>query len=300
MATFVSGSAPKLFAPGLRKVITLNLEQWDKLYTKYTDVDTSNRQYEKDYSMFGIFNIPSVGENQNYEEAQVTPGYEKTYTHLQYGLVMKYGIVAKEDELYGFLKKIPSFMSRAMSHTVETIAANVVNSAASTAGVDGVYLSSLTHPSLNGTEANTPSTQIDLSYSSLETAKVALMSRKTFEGHPVLDNGKKILMVPPALDPMVSKLMGTTGEPFSANNTINYLKGQFDVIINPYMTDSNMWVIMDKPNDDGFKFWWRIKPSMKEFIDNNNDATAIRMRFRCSTGISDWRKAILWFSSGTT
>jgi len=297
---FISTTAPKLFAVGLRKVIVDNLNQVDKLYQKYTDVDTSSQQTEKDYSMFGFFNIPSVGENQNYEEADVTPGYEKTYTHVQYGVVLKYGIVAKEDELYGFLKKIPGFMTKAMIQTVESLAANVLNTAASTTGVDGVYLASLLHPALDGTHANTPTTQSDLCYSTLEAARVAMLNRKSFEGHPVTAPTSPILMYHPDNDPMVSKLMGTTGEPFSANNTINYLKGKFDPMMNQYLTDANMWALLDKPNDDGFKWFWRIKPAMKEFTDDSNDATAIRMRFRCSTGISDWRRALLWFNSGTT
>jgi hypothetical protein len=299
MSTFVSGSAPKLFAPGLRKVICDNLSQWDKLYQKYLSVDTSNRQYEKDYSMFGIYQMGSVPENANYPEGQVTTGYEKTYTHAQYGLMLKYGLVAKEDELYGFLKKLPGFLTKAMTHTVETLACAVINDAATTTGVDGVYLASLSHPALDSTHANIPASYSDLCYTTLEAARTTFIrKRKSFEGHPVLDTEKKILMIPPDLEPMAMKILQTDKMPFSADNTVNIMNSSFELVVNPYMTDTNMWVILNKPNDDGGKFWWRIKPSIKEYTDNSNDATAIRMRFRLSCGVSDWRKFLLYFNSG--
>ncbi len=295
---FTSGLAPKLYAPGITRVIVNKLKMIPQVYSRYLHQMTSDKQFEKFYSMFGIFDIPSVGENENYQEALVTPGFEKIITPLQYALVMKYGLVAKEDEQYGFLRRIPSMMTDAMTQTIEALAANVLNNAATTLGSDGVYLAALTHPALDGTtHANTPSSQIDLSYSAVETALITMGQRKNHEGD-LVSNPKPTLFYHPANMAMVDKLSMTSGMPFSGDNTVNFVKGKFTPLEIGYLSDEDMWGFLTPPNEDGGVFVWRVKPSIKEYTDNNNDATGIRMRFRCIPAVIDWRAFLQWFSSG--
>lgn len=298
MSTFIRSTASSLFSVGLRRVLVNNLSMIDWKYLKYASVGSSSKKDEQDYSMFGIYDIPEISENANYPESQITAGYSKTYTHSEFALILKYGQVAKEDELYGFVSKMPGFLTNAMRQTIEASAASVLNSMYNTTGPDGVYYLSASHPCIDSTQSNLVA--VDMSYAALQDARVALLGRKNWENHYVTTPDNLLLVYNQALDPQVSKLMGSDKEPFSADNTINYLKGMFDPLMVPWVSDTNAWYIMEKPNDDGFKFFWRVKPSIKEFVDDNNDATAIRIRARWSCGITDWRRSILYGSTGAS
>lgn len=300
MSLFIRASAPELYTVGLRQVIVNNLTLMDWVYMNYCSLQASEKQNETDQTMHGLETIPQISEGQNYPEGQIYKGYSKTYTHLEYALILTYGQVAREDNLYDFLSQMPTFLSNAMRNTIESSAANVLNTIATTTGPDGVYYLSASHPCIDGVQSNTPSVAGDLNYTSLSAAKVAILSRKSWENIPIITPQKLLLCYPPALDPQVTKLMGTTGEPFSSDNTINYLQGMFQPVMVPWMTDSNMWLIMDQPNIQGFNFFWRVKPSLKQFVDDRNDNTAIRIRGRWSCGITDWARALVYGSPGAS
>jgi len=299
MSTFVRSSASSLYSVGLRRVLVDNLSRFDWMYNKYCSTSSSMKKDEQDYSMFGIYDIPQISENQNYPESQVNAGYTKTYTHNEFALILKYGQVAKEDELYGFLNKMGSFLTNAMRETIEVSGAGILNDIASTAGPDGVNLLATTHPCIDGTQSNSAGA-VDLTYASLSDARVAILGRKNWENHPVTTPDKLLLLHSPTLDPQVAKLLKTSGESFSGDNTVNYVQGMFEPVCIPWMTDTNMWLIFEKPNDDGCKWFWRVKPSVKTFVDDNNDATAIRIRARWSNGITDFRRSIIYGSAGSS
>jgi len=299
MGTFVSSNNTLLYGPGILRWLWTEFKQNDWLFPKLFAVESSSKQYEKLASMFGIENVPSKTENENYAIADVANGYNKTFTHTEYGLVLKHSLVAEEDELYGFLSQFPEFLRRASIHTIETQPHAVINALDSTAGPDGDYYLSTSHPSLVGDQSNTPATQIDLGYTSLQAAKTSILNMKSHEGHPIVNNDQMNLVVSPTLWAMVEQLLKGDKQPFSANNTVNVLQGMFTPIVDPYVTDTNGWYIMRKPNKSGAIFFWRVKPSIKEYVDPNNDARAIRERFRFSNGIMDWRQSIVYGSTGT-
>ena len=298
MGTFVRDSASKLFTVGLTNVIVDIQKMWNPIYQQIFSVKSSTKKDETDFSMYGILSIPQVGENENFDIEDVNTGYEKVYTHLKYGLILRYSREAKDDELYGFVNRMPGFLTKAMQYTVEASGANVLDTLDSTTGADGVYLLATNHPSLDGTRANKPTVDADLGYTTLENARLAILARKSWEGHPIITPDKLRLVVPTALEPMARKLLLTDGQPFSADNTINYLKGMFEPLIHPFMTDSNRWLLIPKPSGYGFVWYWRDKPSMKEWVDDNNDSTSIRNRARWSNGVTQWEEAVPYGSVG--
>jgi len=79
-----------------------------------------------------------------------------------------------------------------------------------------------------------------------------------------------VLVVPPELEVTAKTLVGsmaypTTGSssPFQANaGTVNPFKGTVDVIVNPYLTDSNDWYLFASPSVGSLKYFWREKPTI--------------------------------------
>lgn len=289
MGTFIRDSAVKLFVTGLRKVLMDQFASYTWKYKNYLYTANSSKKSEEDYSMFGIFSVPMMNEEGEFEFVDPQTGYSKTYTHNTYGVGMKWSKEADEDELYGFFSKFPSFINKATRYTIEAAAADVLNDGFTTNGPDGVPLFSLLHPARDGYQTNTPSTQVDLGLTSLENAMVWISKQKTHEGHPIDDTSKKKLIIPPALKPMAKKLILTEGQPFSANNTINYVKGEFDIDVNPYLTSESAWFVIDEPRDGGLMWFWRVNPYVWQDVDENTLAKRIRVRMRFSNGHTDWR-----------
>lgn len=87
---------------------------------------------------------------------------------------------------------------------------------------------------------------------------------------------------------MVRKLLADGKIPFSADNTINYLSGKFTPVMTPYMSDEDAWLIMPKPYDGGFMFFWRVRPYLREGKDDQNDDILVKIRTRFSCGYSLW------------
>lgn len=78
-----------------------------------------------------------------------------------------------------------------------------------------------------------------------------------------------VLMVPPELEVRAKVLVGSmaypsaSGSPFQANaGTVNPFKGTLDVVVNPYLTDTNDWFIFASPEIGSLKFFWRQKPEI--------------------------------------
>ncbi len=285
---FVRDTASSLFAPGLRKVLVDEFASYDWIYKKLFFVSSTNRRYEDDYSMFGITSIPAITEGANIDFQDTSPGYSQRYTPLIYASGLKWTIEAEEDELYGFFRKFPSFMSKAIRYTIETVAEDIFTDAFTTTGGDGVALFSTSHPMYDGTQANTPAADIDLGLTALENAMITISKTKTWEGHPIDDKQKKILKIHPNEKPMAMKLLGTTNQPFSANNTINYVKDEFELLVTPYQTDTDAWFLLPKPYDGGLMFFWRVKPNVFNDKDPDNLANRVMCRMRFVPGYTQW------------
>jgi len=295
---FVRSIAPDLYAIGLTNVFTEFAGENDWVYRKYYYVDRSSKATETDFSMFGFESVPLVGEGEDYPETDFNKGYKTTYEHVQYGVVVKYSMIAREDDIYSFLPQLPHFFNDAVRNTIEMASASILNNATSLVGSDGVALLSTSHPCIDGVQANRPAVAVDLNYTSLSDAKVAILQAKSWTNIPIIIPEKPILLYPPAYDPMVQKLLRTSGEPFSADNTINYLAGAFEPVMMPWLTDSDAWFIVRRPNPAGLKFFWRVEPSFRQYITDSNDNINIRVRMRFSCGMTDWRHGLIWGSPG--
>ena len=294
---FTRDTASRLFIVGLRKVLVDMFKMNDWLYKKLFYVTSMDRRFIEDYTMYGINSVPQITEGQAIPFQDTNDGYAMKYTPLAYGTGLQWTIEADEDELYGFLRKFPTFLNNAMKYTIETVAHNIFNNGFTNAGLDAVATFATTHPCIDSTQSNTPAAQVDLGLTSLENALVALSKQRTWENLPIDDKEKKILLIHPDNLPMATKL--TTGErvPFSANNTTNYLQDKVDIVSSPYVSAAKSWFLLPRPYDGGFMFFWRKNPYVFSDKDPDTLANRIRIRTRFIPGNTEWRGS--YASSGS-
>jgi phage major head subunit gpT-like protein len=211
---------------------------------------------------------------------------------------------AEEDNLYGSIgQKYSRALARSMQHTKEVKGAATLNNgfSATYPGGDGVALFETAHPLFGGgTQANTFSTQADLSETSLEEACIAISRFVDERGIPIACRVKK-LIIPPDLMFIAERLLMSPYRPGSADNDINAVKSTGMVpggaSQNHRLTDVNAWfLITDQP--DGLKHMVRknIQRGLEGDFETGNMRYKARERY--SFGWSDYRGA--FGSSGNT
>lgn len=276
----------------LNEMFQDGLKNWGEEYSKVFNVETSDKQTEKDSyeSGFGIMPVKTEGRAATYDT--IYPGIKQTYTHLTYALGYEITEEAIEDNLRTpeTFSKLPTALNRAGIETVEVTAANVVNNGFSTNGFDGVPLFSASHPLLQGgTQSNIPSVAADLSVTSLTAA---LTTFETFVDERGLKKPSKavILAIPPALWNVAEELLGSEYKPFVANNEINAItKKDLQYFQWHYLTSTKAWFLFADKMDHKLKFFWRVKMGALRRgtdFDSTNLKQLARMRF--STGYSHY------------
>lgn len=116
---------------------------------------------------------------------------------------------------------------------------------------DGKPLVSTAHPRLDGgtAQANTFSasvTQLPLTDTSLELAKINLMRQLDGRGLPIAVNRSGwVLVVPPELEKTAVILTQSTKRPGTANNDINVYDGMIGVIVSNWLTNPTQWSLID-------------------------------------------------------
>lgn len=292
--SFNRGFAPRLFQVGLRDMFTAELRDKEKYFSKFCFEASSSKEDEKQYSMHGIYSIPQKSEGANYTFQDPSPGNYKLYTHLTYAGGLRFTKEAKEDELYGFLSSYPGMLSDAMHETMELIGHEPLNNgiAQSENGPDGVPLGSIAHPMANG-NVQSNYVQQDLGYGSLTDALVAFKTLRTWEGYPMAISDNKLMLIAHDSNDYMGSILTEQGnlEPFSGHNTKNYLsKYNIEWVADPYIADTDAWVISRKPNKRFMLFLWRVRPQYFFREDPINDDGLHLCRMRCSAGYFDWQQ----------
>lgn len=286
----------------LNEMFQDGLKNWDPEYSQIYNIETSDKQSEKDSyeSGFGMMPVKNEGSAASYDV--VMPGISKVYTHRTYALGYEITEEAIEDNQRTpeTFNKLPQALNRSGIETVEVSAFSLFNNGFSTNGFDGVPLFSLAHSLLQGgTQANTPTIQADLSVTSL-TAGLTAIEKFTDERGLKLPTKAKTLMVPVDLWSVAEELLGSEYKPYVANNEVNSLqKKDLQYFIGHYLTDTNAWFLLADKEGHQLKFFWRVKPGALRRgtdFDSTNLKHLSRMRF--SYGYSHWRGT--YGSSGST
>ncbi len=262
----------------------------EEQYSKYMNVETSNRAYEETLSLSGFGTVPEKAKGQSVSYDTSKENWKGRHTNVTYG---KGFIVEKElwdDDLSNQIKAMPKELGRSVRHTVEVIGATILNNCTTAAdtGPDGKVLAATDHPlGGGGTFKNRPTNFSDLDSTSMEQALIDI-------GDWVNDKSLNIaakpvrLVVPTELSWTAAKLLGSDKVPEDANNAINPAKGLLPYTVCNYLTDADAWFLTtDVPN--GVVFYWRRRPEFTQDNDFDTENAKWKVVFRCVAGWDDPR-----------
>lgn len=285
--------------PALDSIIFNRYDRNATQYTKIYRVMSSERSIEQTSEVVGLGLLGQVDEGSSVRYDEAIPGFNKTYTHSQFGGGFKMSRIMVDDDKFALIDRLASDLGRGAKETRELAAAATFINGFDTnyAGPDGKPLFHLQHPIIKtgGTQQNTLTVQADLDQASIELALTDFRTMKD-------PSGKKIrlapqrLVVPPQLEFAAMEIMGGNMRSDTTNNTINVLKnrsgyGPFqEVFVWDYLDegDPDAWFITAAPEDTELRWYDREKFNTLHDVDFDSRSIKTAGWMRFSLGFSSF------------
>jgi hypothetical protein len=221
--------------------------QWDRVFER----GTSNMALERTSEMrfLGLFEQKTEGGSITFDNA-AGDRYVYNQEHIEWALGYAITRKAIEDNLYKdqFDPSNLGLMDSA-AQTKEIVGANILNNATTfdtTIVGDGKALCATDHPIDGNAWANRPTVDVALSEAGLENAQIAIRYFPDQAGLRIMARGR-LLVVPPQLKYVATRLLMTELRPGTSNNDVNALKWGNDYAegfqVMDFLTDSNNWFV---------------------------------------------------------
>jgi hypothetical protein len=283
----------KELLPGLNKLFGLEYKKYENEHAEVFSMENSDRSFEEETKLsgFGAAPVKQEGAAITYDSAQ--EAWTARYTHETIAMGFAITEEAVEDNLYDSLSaRYTKALARGMAYTKQTKAAAVLNNGFSSSylGGDGKALFATDHPLVSGgTNANTQTTASDINETAIENAVIQIAAWVDERGLLIAARPQK-LVIPPALQFIVTRLLKTELRVGTAENDINAIRTNGVIpggyTVNHYLTDTDAWYLTtDVPN--GLKMFTRapLKTGMDVDFDTGNARYKARERY--SFGWSD-------------
>jgi hypothetical protein len=294
------GTAPALYDNVDKDIIMLvgdTLDELKPIWKPIYRIKSSKKKFERNVSFASFTNVPEKPEGEDYPLGQMTQGFTKDFTHLEFGLSFEVSETAEEDDQHDVIASYAKGMAIAARYAEESYAARPFNNGFTTEETpDGLPVFDTAHILIGGgTARNELSTSADLSVTSLTQALIDLQTQtKSEEGFFVMPTKGYTLYVPPALEFLADRIVNSSGLPGSADNDRNPLKArrQISVVVNPHLSDDDAWFLLDAGKDHGFLSYTRVPIGIKPPVRMpRSDNRLYKIRFRRSWGVDRWQGA---------
>lgn len=276
--------------PVLEEIFQCELEQQASKRDLLFKTVSHDRDIYQSSEMHDMELFNEVAEGEDYSFERPKQGASKTLTIKKWGLGFSVTEEMVDDGKFEVISSFSKRLAKSGKESQEITAANIFNNAFSTTTTaDGLALFHTAHTLPSGlTFANKPSTDADLSVSSLESAITA------FETNFVGDSGikyspkPKYLVVPPALRMYAMELVGSEKKADTADNNMNSLKGEgIQVVSWNQLTDSDAWFLTGTPEETGLRIIARKAMETKGAgpdVGFRNDSILFKARYREEVG----------------
>jgi hypothetical protein len=271
------------------------LKELVRIYPEYFNIRTSDRKFERIVTYVPFGDTQSKPEGDAFVMDTLRQGWTKDFTHTENGLGFEVTQTALEDDPENILNGAGDWLAFSARYVEEGRAANVLNNGfTSEQTPDGVSLFNTAHLLKGGgTAKNRPSTDADLSATSLTQALIDLQTdQKDEAGHLAAPVTSLNLIVPPALEFLADRLLNSVGLPGSADNDRNPIKSRrtWNLIVNPRLTDNDAWFVMaGNKAQHGLTFYRRVPISTDPMaIDPRTKNRIFTTRHRFSVGAWTW------------
>jgi hypothetical protein len=246
--TSSTGNFAELLWPGIKEIYGHKYAEYPQIWSQILDRVDSNKAFEKFQGLTSLGQLAIKDQGAAFVYDNPMQGFQKEAVNVTYALGASCTKEMYDDEQYGYINSLPEMLARATRMTEETQAANPFNSGFSTATTpvtaqDALSLFNTAHLRVDGgTFRNQLATASDLTQTALEQADIDVMDWVDDRGQKLMAKGVK-LIVPTALKHTARKILETDKAVDSADNTKNTVAGSLDLVVWPYLTDTDAWFI---------------------------------------------------------
>lgn len=253
---------------------------------------TSSKSKETDLQI-GSFSDPKLF-NGKVQYTDAERGYEIEYDFDEWVNGFQITRKMRDDMQYEGIFASASELATSFARKRRKDAASVFNNATSSSylGFDGKALCANDHPRSRTDTTNTVDNlgALALTAENLETAVVNMQEFGDDLGEEIVIM-PDTLVVPRALRKKALEITGSPQVPDSGNNAINVQSGMWNVVVDPYLTSTTAWWIVDSTLSRRFLKWYDRVPV--EFAGTEDFETMVwkyRGYARYGYGWSDWRQ----------
>lgn len=303
-AQFVS-----LLEPKLRDVMNdQDFSRRPVIYTRFfPKAFQSKKSAETYYERAGLGDFQRKNEGGNIIYTDPIAGSELKFSHVRRSNGYKITQEMLDHDQYAEIIKLEKDLQIAGMEDLEIAGHKLLNGAFATTadatigytatGFDGLQLVSTAHTRLDGgaTQANRPSTDANLSWTSLANGRQQFQLWLDHRGRKII-SFPRLLVVHPNDELTARELIQSALKPGTANNEINALQGEFEVLVTPYLTDTNSWFLL---GDNLQTVWhWDVQPRTAMEDDFETEVVKRKRVHGFSLGHTRWHG--IYGTSGTT
>jgi hypothetical protein len=279
-------------------LIQKNVKEIKPIYPQFFKKMTSDRKFERFVTSAPFGDVPQKPEGNPYSFDLIQQANTKDITPVEYGLGFRVTETAEEDDQYDELKKKAYYLTFSMRQVEDKAAADVFNLGFTTQKTaDGIALFSTAHTlKRGGTAKNRPSTDADLSVTSVAQAFIDLATDTKIEsGQLGMPPTEYLLHVPAQSEFIAHRVIASTGLPGTADNDVNPVKArrQITIVVNPFITDNDSWFLVPASSErHGLIYLERIPITMvPPDTDPLTGDRLYKLRCRKTWDAMDWRNA---------
>lgn len=282
--TTSTGNFAELLWPGIKEIFGKACNDYETLWTKVFEVVQSDKAFEKYQSVTGLSlaGIKTQGGSISYVDPY--QGFQKEMVNTVFGLGSIITREMYEDDQYNYINNIPKMLARSARQTMETLAWAVINRATNTSytGADGSALAVSNHPLVTGGTYSNLLTAADLTQTSYEVAIQTVMDAVD-DTNMKIKLMPKALLVPTASVIRAKKILQSDKVSGSGDNDKNVVKGETDLVVSPWITDSDSWAITtDCPNGLIWQERRKLEFNRDQEFDTENLKFKMTWRSDCS------------------
>ena len=293
-----------LLEPKLSNIWHEVFPTWPTEYTQYTNTRSTQKAKVTDYKMTDFGALVLKGEGVNISYGDPISGNQKEYSPVRFALGYKVTQEMIDHELYGQIDRLERALIASAVDLQEATAAQIMNGAFGTTdqdgysstGFDALQLCSTAHPKLDGSGnlRNRPSTDADLSVTSLQSALIDFHNLDNDRSRPVMIRPRMVIVSPEDIF-TARELLKSEYKPGTANNESNALREDgLSFMVSHWKTDTDAWFLVGDQYDTNFI--WDVKP--RTGMEEDFDAEVIKRKVveGFVTGHGEWRG--WWGTSG--
>ncbi len=257
------------------------------------NMKSSDRSIEQSTGIVAFGAAAEIQEGSSVSFEDMVQGYDKTYTHLKYGLGFKVSDESVDDGNFDFIAKASKALAKSAFETRQVNGSNHFNRAfnSSYTGGDAKELCATDHPLVGGgTEQNELTTAADLAVASLRTALNDLEDT-TDDNGLLLNIRPEIMLIPNELEFDAEELLKSSLRPDTSENAVNaFLSiGKVKPIVWNYLTDADAWFLLSSKDEHDMRWYDRKPMQVVHDRDFDSDANKVKIVMRFSSGWNDFR-----------